>query len=119
MGLVFESDAVRQNPTITATHVLLVGCGEYPSLAAAGYGGLKSLRSPRLSAGAMADWFLSGADAMPAGQQLPPDLAFHNPDAPGDVDFTCRSLRGAIWHRLTDHAANLGQYQGCLHTMAQ
>ncbi|WP_241021137.1 caspase family protein [Burkholderia sp. Ac-20344] len=82
MGLVFESDAVRQNPTITATHVLLVGCGEYPSLAAAGYGGLKSLRSPRLSAVAMADWFLSGADAMPAGQQLPPDLAFHNPDAP-------------------------------------
>jgi len=82
MGLVFESAAVQQDPTAAATHVLLVGCGEYPNLAAAGYGGLKPLSSPRLSAHAMADWFLSGTDAMPAGQALPPDEAFHNPHAP-------------------------------------
>lgn len=82
MGLIFESDAVRQNPNTTATHVLLVGCGEYPHLAAAGFGGLKPLTSPRLSAAAMADWFLSGPDAMPVGQALPSDRAFYNPEAP-------------------------------------
>lgn len=82
MGLVFESVAAQHNPAATATHVLLVGCGDYPHLAAAGFGGLQPLTSPRLSAKAMADWFLSGPDALPAGQALPADRAFHNPDAP-------------------------------------
>lgn len=82
MGLVFESAAARENPQAAATHVLLVGCGEYPDLAAAGFGDLKPLTSPRLSAQAMADWFLSGPDAMPEDQALPADQAFHNPEAP-------------------------------------
>ncbi|MBK5204702.1 MAG: caspase family protein [Polaromonas sp.] len=82
MGVIFESAAFQQSPQVTATHVLLVGCSEYPSLAAAGYGGLKQLTSPRLSVDAMANWFLGGVDAMPAGLGLPPELAFYNPDAP-------------------------------------
>ncbi|MCE9685821.1 caspase family protein [Shewanella sp. AS16] len=81
MSLIFESVSIQKNPNVTATHVLLVGCGEYPHLAAVGFGGLKSLTSPQLSAGAMANWFLSGPDAMPIGG-LPPEQAFHNPDAP-------------------------------------
>lgn len=82
MALVFESAGFQQNPAAPATHVLLVGCGDYPNLAAAGFGGLKSLISPRVSVQAMADWFLSGVDAMPAGQGLPPDQAFYNAGAP-------------------------------------
>lgn len=82
MGLIFESTAVQENPQVTATHVLLVGCGEYPSLATAGFGGLEPLSSPHLSVEAMANWFLSGPDAMPQGQGLPSNKAFHNPDAP-------------------------------------
>lgn len=82
MSLIFESAAVQHDPNATATHVLLVGCGEYPHLAAAGFGGLKPLTSPRLSVEAMANWFLSGPDAMPVGQGLPSSKAFHNPEAP-------------------------------------
>lgn len=82
MGLVFESAAIQQDPAAAATHVLLVGCGAYPHLAAAGFGGLKPLTSPPLSVHAVADWFLSGQDAMPAGQALATDRAFHNPNAP-------------------------------------
>lgn len=82
MGLVYESVAAQQNPQGAATHVLLIGCGDYPHLAAAGFGGLEPLTSPRLSAEAMANWFLSGADAMPSGQGLPSDQAFYNPAAP-------------------------------------
>lgn len=82
MGDIFESTAFQQNPQVAATHVLLVGCSEYPSLAAAGYGGLNQLTSPSLSVDAMANWFLGGIDAMPAGLGLPPELAFYNPDAP-------------------------------------
>lgn len=82
MGLVFESDAVTLNPAVTATHVLLIGCGEYPHLAEASHGGLPPLTSPRLSTEAMAEWFLSGPDAMPPGQGLSSERAFYNPEAP-------------------------------------
>ena len=82
MAVIFESDAFLQNPQATATHVLLIGCSEYPNLAAAGYSSLKQLTSPRLSVEAMANWFLTGVDAMPPGQGLPPEAAFYNPDAP-------------------------------------
>lgn len=82
MGLIFESAAYQHDPQSTATHVLLVGCGAYPNLAAAGYGALQPLTSPKLSVKALADWFLSGIDGMPAGQELPPEQAFYNPEAP-------------------------------------
>ncbi|WP_324009788.1 caspase family protein [Aeromonas dhakensis] len=81
MGIVFESQAFKDDPKVTATHVLLVGCGEYPSLAAGNHG-LQPLNSPRLSVEAMANWFLSGIDAMPPGQAEPPEKAFYNPQAP-------------------------------------
>jgi hypothetical protein len=81
MGLVFESQAFKDDPEITATHVLIVGCGEYPGLASE-RNGLQPLAPPRLSAEAMANWFLSGVDAMPPGQAEPPEKAFHNPYAP-------------------------------------
>lgn len=82
MSIVFESTAVKADPTVAATHVLLIGCGEYPSLAAAGYGSLPSLTSPPISVVAVADWFLTGSDAMPAGQAKDPSEAFSNADAP-------------------------------------
>jgi hypothetical protein len=82
MEPIFESAAVRHNPNITATHVLLVGCGEYPHLAGAGFGSVQPLSAPQLSAKAMADWFLNGPDAMPSGMELPSDQAFCNPEAP-------------------------------------
>lgn len=81
MGIIFKSQAFKDAPNVTATHVLLVGCGEYPGLAAE-HIGLRPLDPPRLSVEAMADWFLSGVDAMPAGQAQPADKAFHNPLAP-------------------------------------
>lgn len=88
MSLVFESDAFKQDPTRTATHVLLVACGDYPDLANAGYGGLPPLTSPRQSVEAMAHWFLGGGDGMSPAAGLPPELAFHNPDAPlGSVEL--------------------------------
>lgn len=82
MGIMFKSPAFLQDRTAAATHVLLVGCGEYPHLSKVGYGGLKPLASPRLSVQAMADWFMSGIDAMPEGQGLPAERAFFNPEAP-------------------------------------
>lgn len=82
MAVIFESAAFQQNSQVTATHVLLIGCSEYPSLAAAGYSALKPLTSPRVSVEAMANWFLGGADAMPLGQARPPEEAFCNPEAP-------------------------------------
>lgn len=81
MGIVFESQAYKDDPKVTATHVLLVGCGEYPGLAAE-KNGLQPLNPPRLSVETMANWFLSGADAMPPGQAEPPEKAFYNPQAP-------------------------------------
>ncbi|MDH1264717.1 caspase family protein [Pseudomonas sp. GD03944] len=81
MGIVFESQVFKDDPGVTATHVLLVGCGEYPGLAAA-KNGLHPLTPPRLSVEAMANWFLSGRDAMPAGREQPPEKAFYNPHAP-------------------------------------
>ncbi|TQH38132.1 caspase family protein, partial [Pseudomonas aeruginosa] len=45
---------MASDPKVTATHVLLVGCGEYPGLAAA-KGGLQPLIPPRLSVEAMAN----------------------------------------------------------------
>ncbi|HHQ6589688.1 TPA: hypothetical protein ACSTLS_001233 [Serratia fonticola] len=81
MGIVFESLAFKEDPKVTATHVLLVGCGEYPGLTAS-TSGLQPLIPPRLSVEAMASWFLSGSDAMPKGQAQPPDKAFYNPQAP-------------------------------------
>jgi hypothetical protein len=78
----FESQAFKQAPDQAFTHVLLIGCGAYPGLAAANGGGLEPLTSPILSAHAMAKWFLSGEDAMPAGVGLPSSEAFYNPEAP-------------------------------------
>lgn len=81
MGIVFESQAFKEDPNVTATHVLLVGCGEYPGLAIS-ENDLKPLLPPRISVEAMANWFLSGRDAMPEGHEKPPEKAFHNPHAP-------------------------------------
>jgi hypothetical protein len=81
MTLVFESDTVKTNAAAAATHVLLVGCSEYPSISKAGYGSLASLTSPRISVEAVANWFLSGEDAMPAGKGKPADEAFFNGEA--------------------------------------
>lgn len=82
MSLIFESDAIKADAAAAATHVLLVGCGEYPSLAAAGYGSLPSLTSPKVSVEAVAKWFLTGVDTMPAGQGKDSSEAFCNADAP-------------------------------------
>lgn len=82
MGLIFESDAFKQDPAQPATHVVLVGCEDYPNLAAAGYGDGARLGSPRRSVEAMANWFLGGTDGMAPAPGQPPDQAFHNPDAP-------------------------------------
>jgi hypothetical protein len=82
MGLIFESEAVRQRPTEAATHVLLIGCGEYPSQSRSGLNASQPLNSPRRSVEAMAKWFLSGPDAMPLPDVLPANQAFCNPEAP-------------------------------------
>jgi hypothetical protein len=82
MAVIFESATFRADPNTTATHVLLVGCEQYPTLAAAGFGGVNPLSSPRRSVEAMANWFLLGPDAMPAGAALSSKGAFFNPDAP-------------------------------------
>ena len=37
MTLVYQSAAVQADPTVTATHVLVIGCGAYPHMAKAGY----------------------------------------------------------------------------------
>ena len=82
MGVIFESNAVKADPTLAATHVLLVGCEQYPKLAAAGFGGVNPLSSPRRSVEAMANWFLAGSDGMAPAAGLSTKEAFHNPDAP-------------------------------------
>jgi len=82
VSLLFESQAFKQAPDQPFTHVLLIGCGSYPGLAAANGGGLEPLTSPILSAHAMARWFLSGEDAMPSGTGLASSEAFYNPEAP-------------------------------------
>lgn len=82
MKPLFLSQAVKDKPDSTATHVLLVGCGEYPAMAKTAYSNVKPLNSPRTSVQAMVNWYLSGAHAMPAGQEKPPHEAFSNPDAP-------------------------------------
>ena len=76
MTLVYQSAAVQADPTVTATHVLAIGCGAYPHMAKAGYVGVKPLGSPPLSVACVADWFLGGL----AGK--PPSEAFSNGDAP-------------------------------------
>lgn len=82
MAMVFQSDEVRDAPGVTATHVLIVGCGSYPALAQAGYVGVRPLGAPAKSAVALADWFLGGLNAMP------PSEAFHNPTAPlGSIEL--------------------------------
>lgn len=82
MGLIFESAAIQQDPARPATHVLLVGCETYPSMAAAGFGDGTPLGSPRRSVEAMANWFLGGVDGMGTAHGKPTDQAFSNPDAP-------------------------------------
>jgi len=87
-SLIFQSDAAKLHPDQPATHVLLVGCGDYPNLAAAGYPGLPPLTSPRKSVRAMADWFLGGPDGCAPAPGLPSDEAFYNPAAPlGSVEL--------------------------------
>lgn len=81
MSVIFESAGYQADPRKAATHVLLIGCGEYPGLAASGHP-LQPLKPPRHSVIAMADWFLSGTDAMPPEHALSPEKAFHNPSAP-------------------------------------
>jgi hypothetical protein len=80
MGIIFQSDTFAQNPAAPATHVLLVGCGEYPGLKAQN-AQQQPMDPPRLSVEAMAEWFLSGPDAMP-GEAGVPERAFYNPQAP-------------------------------------
>jgi hypothetical protein len=88
MGLIFESDAIKQDPARTATHALLVGCETYPKLAAAGFGDGSPLGSPRRSVESMANWFLGGADGISPAAGQPPDQAFNNPEAPlGSVEM--------------------------------
>lgn len=82
MTLIFESDTVKADPAAAATHVLLVGCSEYPSISKTVFGNLTPLTSPRVSVEAMANWFMSGVDAMPAGQGKGPEEAFFNDEAP-------------------------------------
>jgi hypothetical protein len=80
--LVYQSAAFQADPTATATHVLLIGCGAYPHMAKAGYVGVKPLGSPPLSVSRVADWFLGGLAGRPASQ------AFSNADAPvGSVEM--------------------------------
>lgn len=82
MTLVYQSAAFQADPTATATHVLLIGCGAYPHMAKAGYLGVKPLGSPPLSVSRVADWFLGGLAGRPASQ------AFSNADAPvGSVEM--------------------------------
>ena len=88
MSLIFESEGAKLQPKMPATHVLLVGCAEYPNLAAAGYPGLPPLTSPGKSVKAMADWFLGGPDGCAPALGLPSDQAFYNPAAPlGSVEL--------------------------------
>ncbi|AGS25794.1 caspase family protein [Rhizobium etli] len=82
MTLIFESEAIKADPSLAATHVLLIGCGEYPSISETVFGGLSALTSPKVSLEAMANWFLSGVDAMPAGQAKGSEEAFFNSEAP-------------------------------------
>ncbi len=81
MELAFESKAWQTDPSAPGTHVLLAGCGAYPGLVAA-HSNLKPLTPARRSVVRLADWFLSGADALPPDKALPADQAFHNPQAP-------------------------------------
>lgn len=88
MGLIFESDAFKQDPARTATHVLLIGCEDYPHLAQAGFTDGTKLGSPRRSVEAMATWFLGGVDGMAPMPGLSSDQAFNNQDAPlGTVEL--------------------------------
>lgn len=97
MGLVFESNAFKHDPAQPATHVLLIGCGEYPDLAAAGYGGLQALTSPRQSVEALANWFLLGGDGMAPAEGLPPEQAFNNPEAPlGSVEVLASPMQNYV-----------------------
>ncbi|MHC8309235.1 caspase family protein [Pseudomonas sp. GT1P32] len=82
MEPLFLSQAVKDKPDSTATHVLLVGCGEYPAMGQTAYSYVKPLNSPHTSVQEMVNWYLSGAHAMPAGQGKSPHEAFSNPDAP-------------------------------------
>ena len=88
MGLIFESDAFKQDASRTATHVLLIGCEDYPFLAQAGFTDGTKLGSPRRSVDAMATWLLGGPDGMAPAAGLSSDKAFNNPDAPlGSVEL--------------------------------
>lgn len=80
MTIVFESSTFQADPQVTATHVLLIGCGEYPGLQSTAPHA-SGLTSPSLSSAAMADWFLSGKDAL-GEHAFQPQEAFHNPYAP-------------------------------------
>ncbi len=82
MPPLFLSQAVQDNPTSTATHVLLVGCGEYPAMAQTEYSSVQPLKSPHTSVQEMVNWYLAGSDAMPIGQGKKPHEAFSNSDAP-------------------------------------
>lgn len=88
MSLVFESDEAKAHPESAATHVLLVGCGAYPKMAAAGYPNQQPLTCSALSVTAMANWFLGGPDGCAPGPGAPSDQAFYNPSAPlGSVEI--------------------------------
>ncbi|GEM_PF-3239217 len=88
MSLIFEADPAARPAGAPATHVLLIGCGTYPGMAAAGYPGRAPLSTPGVSVQAMATWFLGGPDARAPASALPPEAAFFNPAAPlGSVDM--------------------------------
>ena len=76
MTVVYESAAFEADATVTATHVLVIGCGAYPYMANAGYVGVKPLGSPPLSVVRIADWFLGGLAGKSAFE------SFSNADAP-------------------------------------
>ncbi|MDX1366890.1 caspase family protein [Pseudomonas sp.] len=82
MEPLFLSQAVKDKPESTATHVLLVGCGEYPAMGQTDYSSVQPLDSPHTSVQEMVNWYLGGVHAMPAGQEKSPHEAFSNPDAP-------------------------------------
>jgi hypothetical protein len=82
MEPLFLSQAVKDKPESTATHVLLVGCGEYPAMGQTDYSSVQPLDSPHTSVQEMVNWYLGGVHAMPAGMEKPPHEAFSNPDAP-------------------------------------
>jgi hypothetical protein len=76
VATVYTSTAFQNDPSVTATHALVIGVGEYPHLKRTRFSSVKPLGSPPRSAKAVADWFLRGATPGTA------EPGFHNDEAP-------------------------------------